>query len=77
MTLRQMSAQYAQQAEALRGRLQELRRALRRETDPEAIFWLKRRIAELEPLREQAAELAELTMHYYERGFYRNEAYRV
>jgi hypothetical protein len=33
---------------------------------------LKRRIAELTPMLTQMNELAELTEHYYERGYYRN-----
>ena len=38
---------------------------------------LKRRILELQQLQRQSRELAELTRHYYERGYYRNEKYTL
>ena len=40
-------------------------------------FWLERRMAALAPMLRQMNELAELTAHYYERGYDRNEGYRV
>ena len=45
--------------------------------DPEEIWRYKRRIAELTPMLTQMNELAELTAHYYDRGYYRNEKYTV
>ena len=45
--------------------------------DPEEIWRCKRRIAELTPMLTQMNELAELTAHYYDRGYYRNEKYTV
>ena len=45
--------------------------------DPEEIWHIKRRIAELTPMLTQMNELAELTARYYERGYYRNEKYTV
>ena len=41
------------------------------------MFWLKRRTAVLTEMLRQMNELAELTEHYYERGYYRNEKYRI
>ena len=38
---------------------------------------LKRRILELQQLQRQSRELAELTRHYYERGYCRNEKYTL
>ena len=38
---------------------------------------LKRRILELQQLLRQSRELADLTRHYYERGYYRNEKYTL
>lgn len=76
MTLHEMSRTYRQSAALLRGRLRELRAALKKEEDPEKIFWLRRRIIVLGKMLQQMNELAELTEHYYERGYYRNEAYR-
>ena len=47
------------------------------EKDPEEIFQLKRRILELTPMLTEMNELAELTAHYYDRGYWRNEKYIV
>ena len=43
----------------------------------EEIFRLKRRIAELSPMLTEMNELAELTAHYYDRGYYRSEKYTL
>ena len=77
MTLKEISQCYEQAAVPLRLRLHQLRRALENETDPEEIWHLKRRIAELTPMLTQMNELAELTAHYYDRGYYRSEKYTV
>ena len=61
----------------LRRRLRELRLLLAATEDPEEIWRCKRRIAELTPMLTQMNELAELTAHYYDRGYYRNEKYTV
>ena len=45
--------------------------------DPEDIWHLKRRIAVLTPMLTQMNELAELTAHYYDRGYYRSEKYTI
>ena len=50
---------------------------LAQETDPEEIWHLKRRIAELTPMLSQMNDLEELTAHYYDRGYYRNEKYTL
>ena len=77
MTLAQMSADYKASAALLRSRLRWLRKQLAFATDPEEIWHLKRRIAELTPMLTQMNELAELTARYYERGYYRNEKYTL
>ena len=77
MTLEEMSLAYEAAAMPLRLRLQQLRAALAQTTDPEEAFRLKRRIAELAPMLTQVNELAELTAHYYERGYWRSEKYTV
>ena len=77
MTLEELSLTYREAAVPLRARLQELRLALAAEEDPEEIFRLKRRIAELTPMLTQVNELAELTAHYYERGYWRSEKYTL
>lgn len=77
MTLAELSACYEAAAVPLRARLSQLRRALSTATDPEEIWHLQRRIAELTPMLTQMNELAELTAHYYDRGYYRNEKYTL
>ena len=77
MTLTELSRCYEEAAVPLRARLHQLRQMLVTETDPEAVFQIKRRIAELTPILTEMNELAELTAHYYERGYYRNEKYTL
>ena len=77
MTLVQLSLEYEASAALLRTRLRQLRLALDAEEDPEAAWHLRRRIAELTPMLTQMNELAELTAHYYERGYYRDEKYTL
>ena len=77
MTLAELSADYEAAAVPLRARLRELRQLLAAATDPEEIWHIQRRIAELTPMLTQMNELAELTAHYYDRGYWRNEKYTV
>lgn len=77
MTLKELSADYEAAAIPLRQRLRELRQKLAETQDPEEQWKLQRRIAELTPMLTQMNELAELTAHYYERGYYRNEKYTL
>ena len=76
-SLSDLSADYEAAAVLLRERLKLLRRELARTKDPEQIWRLKRRIGELTPMLTQMNELAELTAHYYERGYYRNGKYTL
>ena len=77
MTLKQISEGYRQAAVPLRARLRQLRQMLAVAEDPEEIWHIKRRIAELTPMLTQMNELAELTEHYYERGYWRSEKYTL
>ncbi len=77
MALKDLSADYEAAAVLLRARLKLLRQLLAKATDPEDIFHIKRRIAELTPMLTEMNELAELTARYYERGYYRNEKYTL
>lgn len=77
MTLRELSEDYRAAAVPLRQRLAQLRRELKGARDPEEIWHLKRRIAVLTPMLTEMNELADLTAHYYERGYYRNEKYTL
>ncbi len=77
MTLTELSRCYEAAAVPLRQRLRQLRQELAKCDDTEEIFRLKRRIAELTPMLTQMNELAELTAHYYDKGYYRNEKYTL
>lgn len=77
MTLKEISKGYEDTAVVLRKRLRELRQQLKTAEDPEDIWHIKRRIAELTPILTQMNELSELTAHYYDRGYYRNEKYTL
>ncbi len=77
MTLAEMSKEYEAAAVPLRARLRQLRLRLQSAEDPEEIWHLKRRIAELTPMLTQMNELAELTAHYYDRGYWRNAKYTL
>ena len=77
MTLQELSKCYEAAAVPLRARLRELRILLAQAEDAEEIWHIKRRIAELTPMLTQMNELAELTAHYYDRGYYRSEKYTV
>lgn len=75
MKLVEMSVTYRVGAEALRQRIWELKQTRQRQSDPEEIFRLTRRIAELEPLLREARELTAVTAHYYEKGYHKDEKY--
>ncbi len=77
MTLKELSACYEQAAVPLRQRLKFLRQQLAKAEDPEEIFHLKRRIQELTPMLTEMNELADLTAHYYDRGYWRSEKYTL
>lgn len=77
MTLLQLSREYAASARLLQQRLKQLRRELQKTDDPEIRWNLQRRIAELTPILTQMNELADLTAHYYDRGYWRNEKYTL
>ncbi len=77
MTLQELSACYEAAAVPLRARLSQLRKLASQTTDPEELWHLQRRIAELTPMLTQMNELAELTAHYYDRGYYRSEKYTL
>ena len=77
MSLQQLSPAYRQAADLLRERIRLLRQQLRQETDPDRIWQLKLRINALRPMLLEMNELAELTEHYYDRGYFRSEKYTL
>ena len=77
MTLYEISFTYRADALAFALRISELRAALREESSAEEARRLRNRIRELQILRRQSRELAELTAHYYERSYHRDEKYTL
>ena len=77
MTLAELSADYEESARLLRQRMKQLRKDMKTTNDPEEKWHLERRMAALTPILTQMNELAELTAHYYDRGYWRNEKYTV
>ena len=77
MVLAELSGVYEESARLLRQRLKELRVQLQDAETAEELWQLKRRIAELTPILTQMNELAELTAHYYDRGYWRSEKYTL
>ena len=77
MLLSEMSLDHKRDQLAFHSRIKELRAAAKAETDPRRAAALEARARDLEPLRREARELADLTARYYERGYYRNEQYTL
>lgn len=77
MTLAALSAGYQESARLLSQRIKALRKAIRQTDDPEEKWRLQRRITELTPILTQMNELADLTAHYYDKGYWRNEKYTL
>ncbi len=77
MKLCELSEGYIESARVLRGKLKELRARLRNAQTAQERAVLRSRIAALAEILTQCNELSELTAHYYERGFYRNERYTL
>ena len=77
MTLTELSVEYDRQAQLLRARIRLLRYVSPPPEDAEARAILLDRLRTLEAMARQARELADLTRHYYERGYWRNEKYTL
>ena len=77
MTLREMSSEYRASAALLSAMLRPLRARLRTCGDPDERLRLRHRIYVLSAVLTQTRELADLTEHYYERGYWRNEKYTL
>ncbi|WP_186565302.1 hypothetical protein [Lawsonibacter celer] len=77
MTLLELSVQYHAQAAALRERVAQLRARQERSWDENERLQLADRIRLLQAMQREARELAALTEHYYERGYWRNVKYTL
>ena len=77
MTLKELSVAYYEAAELLNARIKLLQAQAAKSQDPEEVWHLRRRVLELKPMLAQTRELAELTEHYYDKGYWRDEKYTV
>ena len=77
MKLCEMSFVYREDAVRFQMRITELRHEMKQATTKKETQQLMRRIADLLVLVRQSRELADLTQHYYERGYHRNEKYTL
>ena len=77
MKLCELAEGYRAAALPLKKRLRELRVQLKAAQDPLTRASLRHEIALLSTIMTQCRELAELTAHYYERSYYRNEKYTL
>ena len=77
MRLAELSEGYLLSAELLRNKLRLLRACLRAAETAQERVSIRHEIALLSPILTQCYELAELTAHYYDRGYWRSEKYTV
>ena len=77
MTLAQLSVEYRSQAALLKTRIDELEERCRCSRSKPERLSLERRIRILSSMYRDARELAALTEHYYDRGYWRSGKYTV
>lgn len=77
MTMQELSAQYAAEAQAIQLRLAQLRQQERLARDPDDRAHLHRRIRALQPMLTQNRALTQVTGRYYERGYHRHDEYTL
>lgn len=77
MTLAEMSVSYQDSERTIRNRIRELQEETKHTEDPEVLWHLRRRMAELQPILRETRELALLTAHYYDRSYHKHERYTI
>lgn len=77
MTLQELSGQYSADAERFAGRIRLLEEELKQTANTAQAYRLQQRIEDLRPMLRQSRAMAQLTQHYYDRGYRKNEAYRI
>ena len=77
MTLLEISTQYKADADTFAQRIKGLQQQAETTNDPEERWQLQQRIAELIPLLRQSRALAQITEHYYDRGYTKHASYRL
>jgi len=75
--MKELSESYRESAELIRRRLLALRTERAQTKDPAKKETINRRIRDLTPILTQMNELAELTEHYYDRGYWRGDKYTI
>lgn len=68
--MEKLAESYEESARLLSARLAELRKLLAEATDPDDVWHIKRRIADLTPMLTECNAIAEYCRHYYDRGYY-------
>lgn len=77
MTLLELSKEYRDQSEALRGRILELQLLWSQCRNERLRSALAERIRQLTAMRRDVRDVAVLLEHYYDRGYRRNERYTI
>ena len=77
MTLLEMSVQYKTDADTFARRIKDLQQQALKTDDPEVRWQLQQRIAALTPLLRQSRALAQITEHYYDRGYTKHAQYHL
>lgn len=77
MTLLEMSVQYKTDADTFARRIKDLQQQAQKTDDPEVRWQLQQRIAALTPLLRQSRALAQITEHYYDRGYTKHAQYHL
>ena len=77
MKLCELSDGYVEAAKRLKTRMAFLRKQRAAEQDIQRRYALKAELQVLAKILTQCNELAELTLHYYERGYSRNAKYTL
>ena len=75
MKLCELSDGYKEAAKSVNKQIAQLRKAMKATNDPQERSALQYRLAQLYAILTQCNELQELTEHYYERGYIRNDKY--
>ena len=71
--MEELAKSYLESAALISKRLSEIRHELKNTSDPDAIWHLKRRIAELTPMLTECYALEEYCRCYYDKGYYIND----
>ena len=77
MTLLEMSVQHKTDADTFARRIKDLQQQAQKTDDPEVRWQLQQRIAALTPLLRQSRALAQITEHYYDRGYTKHAQYHL